>query len=57
MSSIKYGRELGGQMLMARFFGTGAVGFYGALVLLVPQPHTDSCWGGAVKLLGEEILS
>jgi len=44
MSSIKYGRELGGQMLMASFFGTGAVGFYGALVLLVPQPHSDSCW-------------
>jgi hypothetical protein len=30
-------------MLMPRFFGTGAVGFYGALVLLVPQPHSDSC--------------
>jgi hypothetical protein len=43
-------------MLMPRFFGTGAVGFYGALVLLVPQPHSDSCWGDAVKLLGEEFF-
>jgi hypothetical protein len=44
MSSIEYGRELWSTDADGKFLWNWSSRLYGTLVLLVPQPHSDSCW-------------